>query len=85
MNIDYILVLLCLLLLAITLCMSIKVFIFLKRRKRERQDVLGTLMVSTNDPDGTYIFLELDVLPEELAKRSQVVLKIKHLKPNSQK
>lgn len=85
MNIDHILVLLCLLLLAITLCMSINAFIFLKRRKRESQDVLGTLMVSTNDPDGTYIFLELDVLPEELTKRSQVVLKIKHLKPNSQK
>ena len=85
MNIDHILVLLCLLLLAITLCMSINAFIFLKRRKRESQDVLGTLMVSTNDPDGTYIFLELDVLPEELTKRNQVVLKIKHLKPNSQK
>lgn len=85
MSIEYILITLYLLLLAISLYMSIKVLIFLKRRKRESQDILGTLMVSTNDPDGPYIFLELDVLPEELTKRSQVVLRIKHLKPNSQK
>lgn len=80
---DYILVFFCMLLVA-TLCMTITFFIILKRNRRN-QDIIGTLIVSTDDPDGAYIFLELGVLPEELTKRSQVVLKIKHLKPNSQK
>lgn len=53
--------------------------------QKDPEQPVGTLMVSTDDPDGPYIFLELDVPPIALAKKRKVTLAVKHLKTNSRK
>lgn len=39
-------------------------------------DPVGTVHIDRSDPDGTYLFLELEVPVEDLAKKSQVVVQV---------
>lgn len=39
-------------------------------------DPVGTVHIDRSDPDGTYLFLELEVPVEDLAKKSQVMVRV---------
>ena len=39
-------------------------------------DPVGTVHIDRSDPDGTYLFLELEVPVEDLAKKSQVIVRV---------
>lgn len=71
-------------LLVSTMCMLI-VFILTIKNRKDNDEISGTLMVSTDDPDGPYIFLELDISPSVLTKKHRVTFTVKHLKTNSRK
>lgn len=39
-------------------------------------DPVGTVHIDRSDPDGTYLFLELEVPMEDLANKSQVIVRV---------
>lgn len=39
-------------------------------------DPVGTVHIDRSDPDGTCLFLELEVPVEDIAKKSQVVVRV---------
>ena len=54
-------------------CIGLSVGTLLARLKRRP---VGTLRVDSSDPDGPYLFLELDIAPERVKYREYISLKV---------
>ena len=51
----------------------------------DRRKPIGTLRVDSSDPDGTYLFLELETDPSIITKEKSVLLKVDTISYISQK
>lgn len=48
------------------------------RYTKNESRVSGNIVLDTSDPDGIGIYLELKILPDELAKKDYVYFKVSH-------
>ena len=49
---------------------------FIDRHTKNESKVSGNIVLDTSDPDGMGIYLELKILPVELAKKDYVYFKV---------
>lgn len=63
------------LIIAICFAIALALFFYLYFKFDKPKDV-GTLVIDTSDPDGPYMFLELDVDPRTIINKKHVTLRI---------
>ena len=64
------------LVMAIIYCLSLLIGGYILGIYHAKQNPIGTLRIDSSDPDGPYLFLELETDPNVLKKEKYVTLKV---------
>lgn len=68
-------VLLALIVIGMALLLIVSTY-FTNKKKNDKPPVIGTIVIETSDPDGPFLFLDLEVPVEKIGLLQEVVCKV---------